>query len=150
MALTVIKGLQSEIFVPSTPAPVWTPVKKELKDMVVALVTGAGIHEKEDKKFNLAGDSTFRIIKDTSSTSDLAVSHGGYDNTDVNRDINSMFPLDRLHELEEEGLIKSSAPLHISFMGGGGDQEILKKQTGPKIGKLLLQEGVDAVLMTAG
>ncbi len=28
MSLTVVKGLQSEIFVPITPPPVWTPVTK--------------------------------------------------------------------------------------------------------------------------
>ena len=32
MSLTVVKGMQSEIFVPITPPAVWTPVKKELKD----------------------------------------------------------------------------------------------------------------------
>ncbi|MCI9217303.1 MAG: D-proline reductase (dithiol) protein PrdB, partial [Dorea sp.] len=30
MSLTVVKGLQSEIFVPITPPSVWTPVTKEL------------------------------------------------------------------------------------------------------------------------
>lgn len=37
MSLTVVKGLQSEIFVPVTPPPVWAPVKKELKMMTIAL-----------------------------------------------------------------------------------------------------------------
>ena len=32
MSLTIVKGMQSEIFVPITPPMVWTPVKKELKD----------------------------------------------------------------------------------------------------------------------
>lgn len=150
MSLTVVKGLQSEIFVPITPPLVWTPVKKELKNMVVALVSGAGVHGKRDLKFNLSGDSTFREIKATTVASDLMVTHGGYDNSDANKDINSMFPIDRIRELEERGVIKASAPFHISFMGGGGDQEILKKQTGPEIGKVLLEQGVDAVVMTAG
>ena len=44
MSLTVVKGLQSEIFVPVTPPPVWAPVKKELKDMTIALATAAGVH----------------------------------------------------------------------------------------------------------
>lgn len=60
--LTVVKGLQSEIYVPITPPPVWTPVTKELKDMTVALVTAAGVHLKSDKRFNLAGDFSYRII----------------------------------------------------------------------------------------
>ena len=33
----IFEGLQSEIFVPITPKPVWAPVTKELKDMKVAL-----------------------------------------------------------------------------------------------------------------
>ena len=35
-------------------------------------------------------------------------------------------------------------------MGGGGDQEKFKNETGPAIAKRLKEEGVDAVLMTAG
>lgn len=78
------------------------------------------------------------------------VSHGGYDNTDANRDINSMFPLDRLRELAAEGFIKRAAPSHIGFMGGGGDVVLLGNMTGPDIARTLRAEGVDAVVMTAG
>ncbi len=144
------KGLQSEIFVPITPPPVWTPVTKELKDMTVALATAAGVHHKDDKRFNLAGDFTYRIIRDTMPSDELMVSHGGYDNGDVNKDINCMFPIDRLHELKKEGFIKNVAPVHIGFMGGGGDQDKFKNETGPAIAKILKEEGVDAVILTAG
>ena len=144
------KGRQSEIFVPITPPPVWTPVTKELKDMTVALATAAGVHHKDDKRFNLAGDFTYRIIRDTMPSDELMVSHGGYDNGDVNKDINCMFPIDRLHELKKEGFIKNVAPVHIGFMGGGGDQDKFKNETGPAIAKILKEEGVDAVILTAG
>ncbi|SHJ13509.1 D-proline reductase (dithiol), PrdB protein [Lutispora thermophila DSM 19022] len=150
MSLTVVKGMQSEIYVPITPPPVWTPVVKELKDMTVAIATAAGVHEKSDQRFNLAGDFTFRKIKDTTPSSELMVSHGGYDNGDVNKDINCMFPIDRLHELAKEGFIKKVSPVHIGFMGGGGNQEKFKNETGPTIAKILKEAGVDAVLMTAG
>ena len=144
------KGLQSEIFVPITPPPVWTPVTKELKDMTIALATAAGVHHKDDKRINLAGDFTFRIVKDTMPSNELMVSHGGYDNGDVNKDINCMFPIDRLHELKAEGFIKDVAPVHIGFMGGGGDQDKFKNEVGPEIARILKEEGVDAVLLTAG
>ncbi len=150
MSLTVVKGLQSEIFVPITPPLVWTPVTKELKDMVVALATAAGVHKKSDKRFNFAGDFTYRLVEDTTLSSDLMVSHGGYDNGDVNKDINCMFPIDRLHELAKEGFIKAVAPVHVGFMGGGGNQDKFKNETGPAIAKILKEEGVDAVLLTAG
>ena len=105
MSLTVVKGLQSEIFVPITPPAVWTPVTKELKDMSIALATAAGVHTKSQERFNLAGDWTWRKIENTTPSSDLMVSHGGYDNSDVNKDINCMFPIDRIHELAKEGFI---------------------------------------------
>lgn len=150
MSLEVVKGLQSEIFVPVTPPPVWAEPKKPLKDMKIAIATAAGVHLKSDKRFNLAGDSTFRKIPGNTPSSELMVSHGGYDNSDVNKDINCMFPIDRVRELVEEGLIKEIAPTLIGFMGGGGDQQKFREETGPAIAKILKDEGVDGVIMTAG
>lgn len=118
--------------------------------MRIALVSGAGMHCKSDKPFNLAGDKTYRAIPDGTPTSELMISHGGYDNTDGNRDINSMFPLDRLHELVAEGFIKEGAPNHYTCMGGGGDINAFTTTTGPALAKLLQEEQVDGVVMTAG
>jgi len=146
----VVSNLQSEIFVPITPDPVWTPIEKELKDMKIALVTAAGVHLTSDKKFNLAGDFSFRTIPGDAPVKDMMVSHGGYDNADVNKDINCMFPIDRVRELAEEGFIKSIADVNIGFMGGGGDQDKFTDETGPEIAKILNDNEVDAVLLTAG
>ncbi len=150
MSLTVVKGLQSEIFVPITPPSVWTPVTKELKDMTIALATAAGVHHKDQERFNLAGDFTWRKVTDEMPSDELMVSHGGYDNSDVNKDINCMFPIDRIHELAKEGFIKACAPVHAGFMGGGGNQEKFKGETGPAIAEMFKEEGVDAVILTAG
>jgi len=150
MDLTIFEGLQSEIFVPITPPPVWAPVTKELKDMTIALATAAGVHVKTDKRFNLAGDTGFRLIPGDTDSDNLMVSHGGYDNSDVNKDINCMFPIDRIRELAKEGYIKGIAPTNVGFMGGGGNIKVFTEETGPSIAKILKDEGVDAVLMTAG
>lgn len=150
MSLTVVKGMQSEIFVPITPPSVWTPVTKELKDMTIALATAAGVHHVDQERFNLAGDFTWRKVTDTMPSNELMVSHGGYDNSDVNKDINCMFPIDRIHELAKEGFIKACAPVHAGFMGGGGNQEKFKNETGPAIAAMFKEEEVDAVILTAG
>jgi D-proline reductase (dithiol) PrdB len=118
--------------------------------MTIALVTAGGVHLKSDPRFHLSGDSSYRLIPAEAKHEDLMVSHGGYDNTDANRDINSMFPLDRLRELAAERFIKRVAPFHIGFMGGGGDVDVLANVTGPQIARHLRDEGVDAVVMTAG
>ena len=110
MSLLNIDGLQSEVFVPITPKPVFAKVTKPLKDMKIAIVTAAGVHMKKDKPFNLAGDTSYRVVPSSATDDELMVSHGGYDNTDVNKDINCMFPIDRLRELADEGFIGSLAP----------------------------------------
>ncbi len=145
-----LEGLQSEIYVPITPSPVWAEVTKELKDMKVALATAAGVHLRSEKRFNFAGDSTFRLIPGDSKTSDLMVSHGGYDNADANKDINCMFPIDPMRELVKDGIIKEFSEVNFGFMGGGGDQTAFKEETGPEIARQLKEAGVDAVLLTAG
>ncbi len=147
---TIVKGLQSEIYVPITPQPVWTPVEKPLSEMTIALATAAGVHLKEDERFNLSGDTSYRLVPGDTGSKELMVSHGGYDNSDVNKDINCMFPIDILRELAEEGFIKGVAPQHVGFMGGGGDVNVFKEQTGKEISKILKEEGVDGVVMTGG
>jgi len=148
--MKVVKGLQSEIFVPITPKSVWAPVTKPLSEMTVALASAAGVHRKDQERFNLAGDFTWRKIPNDSTEDDLMVTHGGYDNSDVNKDINCMFPITRLKELAAEGFIKACAPYHAGFMGGGGNIEKFTNETGPQIAEMLKNEGVDAVLLTAG
>lgn len=150
MSLTVVKGLQSEIFVPITPEVVWTPVEKELKEMKVALITAAGVHLKTDKRFNLSGDTSFREIPGDAESKDLMVSHGGYDNSDVNKDVNCMFPIDRMKELASEGFIGEFSNVNLGFMGGGGDVSVLKEKTAPEIARRLKEEEIDAVVLTAG
>ena len=150
MSLTVFEGLQSEIYVPITPKSIFTPVTKPLSEMVIALASACGAHLKTDKRFNLAGDTTYREIPDNTPTDDLMISHGGYDNSDANRDINCMFPIDRIHELAAEGFIRACAPVHAGFMGGGGNQEKFKHETGPAIAQMFKEEDVDAVVLTAG
>ena len=43
MSLTVVKGMQSEIFVPITPPSVWAPVTKPLSEMKIAIKRSYGI-----------------------------------------------------------------------------------------------------------
>lgn len=148
--MKIVKNMQSEIFVPITPNSIFTPVTKELKDMKVGLATAAGVHLKSDERFNFAGDFSFRLIPGNTLSNDLMVSHGGYDNADVNKDINCMFPITRLRELQKTGLFKETAETHIGFMGGGGNQDKFKNETGPEIAKIFKDENVDAVILTAG
>ena len=150
MKLSVVEGLQSEIFVPITPPAVWTPMTKPVKECTVAFLTAGGVHLKTQTPFALAGDFTFREIPSSVKAEELMVTHGGYDNSDVNKDINAMMPVDRLRELAAEGYIGKVAPHLIGFMGGGGNVQKFIDETGPGIAKVLKEDKVDIALLTAG
>lgn len=98
-------SMQSEIFVPITPKPVFTELKKPLSECKVAFITAGGIHRKDQTPFNTSGDFSYRVIPFDTPSDMLMVTHGGFDNSDINKDVNTMFPIDRLHELVEEGFI---------------------------------------------
>ncbi|GAE00368.1 D-proline reductase subunit PrdB [Clostridium botulinum B str. Osaka05] len=150
MNLTTAKGMKSEVYAPVTPPPVWTPLTNALKDCKVGFATAGGIHIKTQEPFKTAGDFTYRIIPSDTPSSELMVTHGGFDNSDINKDVNAMLPIDRLHELAKEGFIGSVSPVLIGFMGGGGNVQKFKEETGPAIAKIFKDEGVDIVLLTGG
>ena len=98
----------------------WTPVTIALQDAKVALVTTAGVHHKDQHPFNMRdpnGDPTFRVIDSTKPVTDLMITHDYYDHSDADKDINIVFPLERLKEFEHEGRIGRVAKKHYSFMG---------------------------------
>lgn len=150
MTLTTKEGLRSEIFVPIIPKAIFNELKKPLSECKVAFITAGGIHNKKDKPFNTSGDYSYRIIPFDTPSSELMVTHGGFDNSDINKDVNAMFPIDRLHELVEEGFIGSLPEETYTFMGGGGNVEKFREETGPEIAKKLKDQGVDVVLCTGG
>lgn len=150
MKLTTVGTLRSEIFTPLTPNPVWTPLTKELKDCVVGIATAGGVHLKTQKPYKTNGDRSWRQVPRDVEPDELMITHGGYDHTDVNRDVNCMWPYQRLIELEEEGYIKHFCDMNGAFMGGGGDVNYLKNVVGPEMAKMFHEQNTDIVILTAG
>lgn len=133
----------------------WTPVKKPLKDSVVALVTTAGVHLKSQKPFDMLdkeGDPSYRELPSSSPLSEYMITHDYYDHTDADRDLNIVFPVDRLREMKESGEIKGIAKVNYSFMGhiDGRHIDTLIKKTAPEVAGLLKREAVDVALLTPG
>ena len=123
----------------------WSPLRRPLTEATVALVTTSGTHLVGDHPFNVTGDATFRIIPRLAEPADLTISHLAYDRTDALRDINLVFPLQRLNELGAEGVIGRVAERHYGF-GLCPDAEALIA-SGREVARLLKQEGVDLALL---
>ena len=134
----------------STP---WVPMKKDLSQCKLALVTSAGLHLREDKPFVTdleGGDPSYRVIPSSTKPSDILQSHVsiGFDHTGIYRDMNVAFPIDRVRELAQQGTIGSVAQNHYSFMGALRDPRRVVQQTGPEVAERLKEDGVDLVLLT--
>jgi D-proline reductase (dithiol) PrdB len=98
----------------------FTPFDSELAKSTIALVTAAGVHLRDQEPFNISdelGDLGYRIIPEDVESSQLMVTHHHYDHSDADSDINVVFPIDALRELQNEGFIQGIAKKHVGYMG---------------------------------
>ena len=131
----------------------WTPLTKPLSQCTVGLLTTGGVHLKSDVPFDVAnahGDPSFREIPMDVDSSELAITHTHYNHVDADRDVNCMFPLDRLRELQAEGTIGGGAPVAYNIMGFNPDPAHLIEETAPEIARRYKADGVDLLFLTCG
>jgi D-proline reductase (dithiol) PrdB len=116
----------------------------------LALVTTAGIHRRGDRPFT-GGDQSFRVIPEDTPARDIILSHAsiGFDRTAIQRDLNVVFPMDRVRELVRRGEIGSLASTYYSFMGAQRPPyDRLLNETGPEVAQRLLADNVEVVFLT--
>lgn len=133
----------------------WTPALQPLHRAKVSIVTTAGVHHKDQQPFNMndpEGDPSYRIIDLARPLSDLMITHDYYDHADADRDINVVFPVERMREFEKEGIIGQLADIHYGIMGhidGRHIQRLIHTEA-PDIAGRLKADSVDVVLLTPG
>jgi len=133
----------------------WAEVSKTLNQSKIAVVTTTGLHHRSQEKFDMNdphGDPSFRVLDTANIEQDYTITHDYYDHRDAERDLNVVFPITRLKEMQACGLIGALAARHYSFMGhiDGPHIATLVNKTAPQVAAMLVQERVDAVLLTPG
>ena len=123
----------------------WTPLRKSLPDSSVVLITTGGVHLRSDRPFNLNSDSTFRVIPKAAQPGDLAISHQAFDRTDALRDINLVFPIERLRELEAEQVIGCLAQDHYGFGLMGSAKRLMPAIK--EVARRISESGIDLALL---
>ena len=131
----------------------WTPPTKPLSDCKLAVVTTSGVHHGAQEPFDMQdsdGDPSFRAIDGTTIGSNYKITHDYYDHSDAEKDLNIILPLDRLQELQQEGVIGSLSDTHYSFMGHIDGRHIatLIGKAAQQVVERLKQDQVDVVLLT--
>ncbi|UCF37722.1 MAG: selenoprotein B glycine/betaine/sarcosine/D-proline reductase [Acidobacteriota bacterium] len=124
-----------------------------LSEAKIAVVTTAALYKPEQEPFDeelKGGDPSFRVIEQGTDLSTLRLGHRSeaFDHTGVLSDANLALPLDRLVELQAEGRIGSINPRHFSFMGSITAPGRLLSKTAPETAQMLLEDQVDAVVLT--
>jgi len=119
---------------------------KPLGECRVALISTAGLHRREDPPF-VPGAGDYRIIPDDYDMANLTMSHlsTNFDRTGFYQDVNVSFPIDRLHELADAGVIKEVASRHYSFMGATPPTAM--EPVARDLAKVLKADHVDAVVL---
>jgi len=146
----------TEAFTPlETEGVPWTPLRKPLPECKVALVTTAGVHHRDQPPFDMhdrEGDPSFRVIDVSRPMGDLMITHDYYDHSDADKDINIVFPIQRLRELESEGTIGQAARFHYGFMGHilGRHIETLVGRSAPDVAARFKADAIDVVLLIPG
>jgi D-proline reductase (dithiol) PrdB len=131
----------------------WTPLAKTTSQCRLSLVTTGGVHLMSQHPFDMMdpdGDPTFREIPAGTSPKDLGITHAYYDHTGADRDINVVFPIERVLELKNSGEIGDVNHRHFSFMGHITKPHIstLLNDTAPRVASALKADGVDIVILT--
>lgn len=117
-----------------------------LRDARVAIVSTAGLHRRDDRKFR-GGASDYRLIPGDVDYADLAMSHVSvnFDRSGFQQDVNLAFPLELLHTLAANSEIGEVAQWHYSFMGATAPEQFL--ESGAEVGRLLKDDGVSAAVL---
>ena len=89
-----------------------------LNERKIAIITTAGLHRRDDTVFT-PGVGEYRIIPDDTDMNDLIMSHvsTNFDRTGFQQDLNLVFPIERLQDLQAEGEVGEVASYHYAFMG---------------------------------
>ena len=131
----------------------FTPFERELSKSTIAIVTAGGVHLKDQEAFDISdelGDLTYREIPQDVDSADLMVSHHHYDHRDADEDINVVFPIDVLRDLQAEGFIGDIAKKHIGY-GYSQQLKAMYEGTAREIANQIDKTSrADAVVLTGG
>lgn len=131
----------------------WTPFNGDVSEGRLALITTAGVHLKSQVPFDMkdpAGDPSFREIPSATLPKDLLITHNYYDHADADKDVNVVFPIERVGDLKRARDIGDVNHRHFSFMGhiAGPHIGTLMEETAPRVAGALKADEVDFAVLT--
>ncbi len=112
----------------------------------VALVSSAALIRRGDPPFAV-GSGEAREVPGHWATADILVSHVSinFDRSGYQRDVNVVFPIERLRELADAGAIAGVADTHFSVMGSTDPAAM--EEAADRMAERFRADGIDAVVL---
>ncbi|MDQ4076156.1 MAG: glycine/betaine/sarcosine/D-proline family reductase selenoprotein B [Chloroflexota bacterium] len=123
---------------------------KPLSEARLTFVSSAGVQPKGTMPFDVVhpvGDYSFRCVPSISKPADLEIHQLKYPTDGAQRDLNVIFPIERLQELATEGVIGSLTANFFSFIGYNMDPERLERTLAEEIAEAVVADKAEAALL---
>lgn len=155
MLMAKLKGepVVQEIEMPPFEAVESAAPIKDMKHAKLALVTDAGLTDKTNS-FRLESSRASKYVAlsiagmDSLSADDFSANHGGYDNTQANRNPNVIVPLDVVRSFQKAGAFAELEDTIYSTTGNGTSLKNAQS-FGAEIANRLLAAHVNGVILTS-
>lgn len=126
-----------------------SPLQKPLSECRVTFISTSGVQQRGTVPFDTVhpvGDYTFRRVPSDSRVEDLEIHQLKYPTADADRDLNVIFPIERLRELVADGTIGGLTENFYTFIGYNMDPERLERTLAEEIAVAVSAEGADIAL----
>lgn len=133
----------------NTDAPFTVPTKP-LSECRVSMLTSGGVSHCSMPSWNPDATNDFRLdeVDSGATATDFAVNDSYYDTADATKDVNCVFPIDRMRELAVDGVIGTVADrLWSGFMGRIYSRTTVVEQSAPALAAELHDDDVDLFLL---
>lgn len=112
----------------------------------IAIVSSAALIRRGDPPFPV-GSAEVRFLPADTPAGDLLISHVSinFDRAGFQRDLNAVYPIDRLRDLAAEGVIGGVADTHFSVMGSTDPAGMT--EAADAMAARMRAEGVDTVVL---
>jgi len=128
------------------------PLRRPLSQSRLSFVSTSGVQPRGTLPFDVVhpiGDYTFRRVPSDSSPADLEIHQLKYPTDGAHRDLNVIFPIERLQELRDEGAVGALTPDLFTFIGYNMDPSLLERTLAEDLAQAVQDEQPDLVLLSA-
>ncbi len=125
-------------------------LKMPLSESLLTFVSTAGVQPKGTLPFDTVhpvGDYTFRPVPSNSKPVDLEIHQLKYPTLGAEKDLNVIFPIERLQELVRDRYVGELTKNFFSFIGYNMDAERLEQALAEEIAEAVAAENAEVALL---